>query len=69
MVMMKLKSGRFERKKQLAWGNKNVLTPVGKSKRDKAIKDINVVDYIFEVEDQETHVCCKVKKTTGNSMK
>ena len=31
------------------------------------MKDINVVDYIFEVEDQETHVRCKVKKATGNS--
>jgi hypothetical protein len=67
MVLMKLESGRFERKKQLAWANDNFLTPTGKLKRDEAMKDINVVDYIFEVEDQETSVRCKVKKTTGNS--
>ena len=66
MVLMKLESGRFERKKQLAWGNENFLTPTGKSKRDEAMIDVNVVDYIFEVENQETSVRFKAKKTTGN---
>ncbi len=48
-MLMKLESGRFKCKEQLAWGSKNVLTPVG------------------EVENQQTHVRCKVKKTKGNS--
>ena len=38
IVLLKLESGQFARKKELAWGNDEVLTPKGKEQHEEVMK-------------------------------
>lgn len=66
MVLIKLESKRFDRKKAIAWGSDDKLTPFGQAKRDKVLADINVCEYIIEIEEWEEYFACKVKKTSAS---
>ncbi len=64
MVLLKLESGRFARKKEIAWGSDEILTPKGKEKHEEVMKDVHLRDFIIETEENEDHVRCKVKKNS-----
>ena len=68
MVLLKLESGRFNRKKEIAWGSDEILTPKGKEKREEVMKDVHLRDFIIETEENEDHVRCRVKKNSATHM-
>jgi hypothetical protein len=65
MVHLKLESRRFARKKEIAWGSDEIVTPKGKKKHEEVMKDVHLRDFIIETEENEDHFCCRVKNNSA----
>jgi hypothetical protein len=62
MVLVNLENCRFTQKREFAWNSNDVLTPKGKALRDKALKDIDVNDYVITVKTGDQFAKCSVRK-------
>ncbi len=66
MFLVNLENHRFTQKRDFAWNSNNVLTLKGKALRKKALKDIDVNNYVVTVETGQHFANCRVRKTGAN---
>ena len=65
LILIRLESKRYSEYQKMAWKESSPLTPKGMEEMKSLFEDININDFIREVEEKDDHYRCIVSRHTG----
>ena len=65
LILIRLESKHYSEYQKMAWKESSPLTPKGMEEMKSLFEDININDFIREVEEKDDHYRCIVSRHTG----